>query len=544
MKGRKIGILFLTMLLLATSMISSAQNRKIDSLLSVLEKQLPDTARLSALNAVSRELINVGVYGKAQSFSNEVIKTSNKLLSSKKFDYPDSLLLSKKAAAYLNIGILTKEKGDFTGSLDNLFKALKLFERIKDPFGISKSLGNIGIAYRNQGDYRSALKYYAQALEMDIANNNEKGIARGYSNIGLVYTNQGDHSNALSNFYNALKVAEKLKDSLMIGTIYGNIGLVYKEQKDLGKALENYKLALNIDRKIGNRVGIARHLTSLGLMCDDGGKHKEAQTYFNEALAISEEVGNKNGIISQLGNLGLSYVGLSEQQGTTAKQKDSLLNLALKFDGRALKMAEEAGDKRGEAINLGNIGDIHIIKGNYKVAQHYLGRALVIDTTIGLRTHLQNTSRILSGLFEKTGDYQKAGIYYRLYSNTTDSIFTEEKNKEITRSEMTYEFEKKETALKAEQDIKDAILQSDKKRQNILFLLIGVIAISLACIAVVVFRSLRTARKQTLIIEHQKAIVEEKQQAILDSIYYARRIQRSLLPTEKYIARSLNRLKK
>jgi hypothetical protein len=71
-----------------------------------------------------------------------------------------------------------------------------------------------------------------------------------------------------------------------------------------------------------------------------------------------------------------------------------------------------------------------------------------------------------------------------------------------------------------------------------------------------IFRSLRITRKQKNIIElqknkveeqkqkveHQKHLVEEKQKEILDSIHYAKRIQQSLLPTEKYIERHLNRL--
>ena len=37
--------------------------------------------------------------------------------------------------------------------------------------------------------------------------------------------------------------------------------------------------------------------------------------------------------------------------------------------------------------------------------------------------------------------------------------------------------------------------------------------------------------------------IEEKQKEILDSIHYARRIQNSLLPTEKYIEKKLRSLK-
>ena len=43
---------------------------------------------------------------------------------------------------------------------------------------------------------------------------------------------------------------------------------------------------------------------------------------------------------------------------------------------------------------------------------------------------------------------------------------------------------------------------------------------------------------------HQKELVEERQKEILDSIRYAARIQRSLITSEKYIAKQLNKFKK
>ena len=48
-----------------------------------------------------------------------------------------------------------------------------------------------------------------------------------------------------------------------------------------------------------------------------------------------------------------------------------------------------------------------------------------------------------------------------------DSLFSEEKNKELTRHEMNYEFEKKEAATKAEQDKKDAVAYTEKRKQKI-----------------------------------------------------------------------------
>ena len=80
------------------------------------------------------------------------------------------------------------------------------------------------------------------------------------------------------------------------------------------------------------------------------------------------------------------------------------------------------------------------------------------------------------------------------------------------------------------------------------------IAVCIILIAVLIFsffiyRALKLNKHQTKIISEQKELVEkqkeeveERQKEILDSIYYARRIQRSLLTSEKYIDKNLKRL--
>ena len=67
--------------------------------------------------------------------------------------------------------------------------------------------------------------------------------------------------------------------------------------------------------------------------------------------------------------------------------------------------------------------------------------------------------------------------------------------------------------------------------------------------SVFVFNRFRITQRQKKIIEEQKVLVDnayeslhEKNKEVMDSIYYARRIQRALLTSEKYIERSLNKL--
>lgn len=69
--------------------------------------------------------------------------------------------------------------------------------------------------------------------------------------------------------------------------------------------------------------------------------------------------------------------------------------------------------------------------------------------------------------------------------------------------------------------------------------------------AVFAFNRFKVTQKQKKIIElqkdeveKQKLLVEEKQKEVMDSIHYARRIQNSLLPSEKYIERIIGKFKK
>ena len=62
-------------------------------------------------------------------------------------------------------------------------------------------------------------------------------------------------------------------------------------------------------------------------------------------------------------------------------------------------------------------------------------------------------------------------------------------------------------------------------------------------IAFFIFRGFRQKHKMNLALEEKNQIIEEQQREVLDSIHYAKRIQQSLLATEKYIHRNIERLK-
>jgi tetratricopeptide (TPR) repeat protein len=210
-----------------------------------------------------------------------------------------------------------------------------------------------------------------------------------------------------------------------------------------------------------------------------------------------------------------------------------------------LKLAEALGLKNGVSIALGNIASVYMEQAlalashplrqeKYKTAEAHLLRALSLDKEIGAQNEEWHHEEYITKLYERTGRPKEALEHYKRAMALKDSLFNEEKNRELTRKEMNYEFEKREALAKAEQDKKDAITRI------VIYSVSGGFLLALL-MAVLIFRGYRQKQKANKVISMQKKQVEEKQKEILDSIYYARRIQKALLPTEPYINNSLKK---
>ena len=131
---------------------------------------------------------------------------------------------------------------------------------------------------------------------------------------------------------------------------------------------------------------------------------------------------------------------------------------------------------------------------------------------------------------------------------------SEENQKAVIRQEYKYAYEKQAAAdsIKAAEanKVKDAQLSAEKaktkqqKQQS--YFLFGGLALALI-FGGFIFNRFRVTSKQKSIIEKQKQevdnaydILEEKNQEILDSISYAKRIQNAILPPQKLVKEYLN----
>jgi tetratricopeptide (TPR) repeat protein len=485
----------------------SAQNPGVDSLYNVLKTSKEDTNKVRTLNSLSERFWRQGRYDTSLVFS----KNAHALAEKINYKLGD-------ATSLRNIAIVYWYQAKYPEALDNQQKALAINREIGNTSGIAANLSNIGSIYKDQGNYVEALDYYMKGLKMDQESGDKRRITGDLGNIGIIYHVQGNYPKSLDYYLQALKMDEEVGDKDNMGRHLSNIGNVYADEGEYTKALDYYTQAVKLDSAIGNINDMAVPISNIGNFYADRKDYTKALNYYTRALKIAEQIGDAQLEAASLGNIGAIYV----EYGDFSK--------ALDYDMQGLKIDEKIGNKNGVAGDFSSIGNLYIKTGEFKSAEMYLKKAMVLEDSMGVLNDLRVTEMALSELYDTTRQYKLALDYYKKAIVIKDTLFNKDKSNALTRKEISYQFEKKEDAEKAEQEKRDALAEADARKQKIIiWSVLGGLVLVLV-FAGFVFRSLRITRKQKHVIERKNSVIEEKNKDILDSITYAKRLQDAILP--------------
>ncbi|NTW31474.1 MAG: tetratricopeptide repeat protein [Bacteroidetes bacterium] len=390
----------------------------------------------------------------------------------------DSLLKVVKSSKYDTNMVLALADLCFEYHYNDLKKAnlygqkgLVLAKKIGYIKGFAMCNNNIGTVYFSQGDYQKALEYYQKSLKIYQYINLKKEIPGCYQNIGSVYIKKGKYKQAIEYFQKSLEIIEKYGDKNRTARCYINIGIIHKEQRNYPQALKYYERALKIYKEIDYKRGIAECYNNIGSVKYFEGSVNDALEYYKKALEINKFTGNKIGESTNYNNIGAIYT----EQGNSI--------VALEYFKKSLKIKEELNDERGISACYTNLSHLSLTLKNYRQALEYSNKALILAKKLGTFDLKQNAYLNLSIINDNLGNIKDAFRYYKLYSETKDSILNKESQKKIVEMEVKYETEKKEKEI-IKQNTKIALLeQGDKiekyKRNG---LIAGVFLISLLCI--------------------------------------------------------------
>ena len=464
---------------------TAAKADKSDSLTNRLKDNLTDTERVNTLNCLCLE----------KSYGNVT----------EGFVYcKDALALAQKnkfykgiITAYRYYVSLETNRGKYDDALKYADSGLAVCDKQKlnaEKIKIFNQKGNIA---GNLGDPNKALVFYLEAVALAEKHHIIKPLAAIYGNIGVCFLSTKQYVKCKEYFKKGIAASIQVNDMLNLGSTYNNLAGVFLETNQSDSALYYFSLGENIYLKANYKRGLGTNAYYSGYTYLQLKKYSKALTYFLKATDIYKETGN----LSELPNILICVAEAYEK----LNQNDKALDYGL----QSLKQAEE------------NKSDLD----------------------------KKEAYKILKDIYETKGDFKTALNYYSKYVTIKDSLLTTESSQQMADMQTKYETVKKDDENKLLQET-NLVAQKTIQQQKYIAVAIGIICLLIIVFAINVYRSSRLrqkanielARKNNLIehqkkeVEHQKEMVDEKQKEILDSIHYAKRIQRAVITSDSYIS--------
>lgn len=265
--------------------------------------------------------------------------------------------------------------------------AIKLADSLKDMRGKALILNEQGVCFRKLNIFEEALKLHFEALKIFDQLNDSMGTAYSFANIGMVYYFFKDYENALDYHYRSLLIKKYLKDEAQIAYSQNSIGMVLVELGDYARALDYYLSAMAIQKRMNSQFELANVYANIGKVFVKLDRFDDGADYFDKARTIYNTEGAEYGhalVLNEMADLFL-------KKNQPAKALDML------------KESELLAKK------MGNLG---ILMYNYNLQQV---------------------------IYARLKDFEKAHQYSLFLIAAKDSVFSQQRSKEMSEIRVRYE---------------------------------------------------------------------------------------------------------
>lgn len=368
-----------------------------------------------------------------------------------------------------------------------------------------------------------------------------KALGSSYSNSGYLAKFRGDLPSALDYYHRALSVMEKVNDKKTVAGILNNLAFINKSTGQMKLGVQQMEKTISIFRELKDSTGIGTGLNNIGTFYNDMGEYGKSIEASFESLKYLQAPRHDRVKAYAFNNIGLIYLKMGDTAKST-KLKDSLYKLSMNYYDISLKMRERLADKRGMSFTLHGKALVLLQLNRLSEAKQYGERSLALSKEIGYPENIQRAAGVLSNIYSKTGEWQKAYEMHYLYKQMTDSVSNENNRKASLQKSFQYAYEKKAAAdsvrVEEERKVVQAELKQEKTKNIALY---GGLAF-VGLFGAFMYNRFKVTQKQNILIntqkielQKQKEIVENHQKETLDSIHYAKRIQTALIANSAFI---------
>jgi class 3 adenylate cyclase/tetratricopeptide (TPR) repeat protein len=385
------------------------------------------------------------------------------------------------------LGYIEEQRGHIDTAIAYYRKSLAVAERLKDRAGQAVVLNNLGAIYKDQGKIGDALDAHQRSLAIRHALHDTIGIATSLNNIGLILYDQGRIPEAMEHYTEALRMYEAVNDPSGASTALHNIAGIHRDMGDLDDALAYFDRALALERSIGDPYSLGSTEDNVGNVLERQGRLDEALAHYEAALLAHQKAVDPRGMGYSLRNI----ASVELRRGNAAA--------ALDHASRALEHFAASDDKRGRSNALCTMGQALEALGRSDEALARGEEALRLARELGYPQALLDATTLLGRAYRARSRWREALDMQDLGTAMRDSLRSEDARRSAIRQHYQYAFEKKEAALKAEQQDR---LRTERNRRTIL-LICGGCALLLA---VGLWSRLRFVRRSRALIQKERDV--------------------------------------
>ncbi len=380
--------------------------------------------------------------------------------------------------------------GKYSFAIDFYQKSIPLFFYNKKK--LSNATNDIGLCYKKLGVYDSAKYYYSRALEIDLMQQDSSLIAGRLRNLGNLEKNFGHFAKAATYYVEALKYEEKSK----YGSIFNSLGNLNEELENFDEALGYLMQAKLMYTKSGDSVKLGYVYNNIGLVYFGLDQLDSALYNYYRAMEMKQ--------LYDPQSLPSTYLNIGE-----ALLRQNRLDVAKKYLTKSLNST----NNENLLIIQNLLARLYLELSDLNKARVFLdntyNKALSDNDTRALIPNL----RLTSTYYYRLGQYNKAYEYLKRWSHLRDSLFNEEKIKNL---KIITDYEKSQIESEkraAEKAVSDAVMEAELEKSRadvalfiaiILFLLFSLIVVSLY----LVLKQRSKLRKQAIELRIKKAKIE------------------------------------
>jgi signal transduction histidine kinase len=323
-----------------------------------------------------------------------------------------------------------------------------------------------------------------------------KGVVKAYMCLARTYYVTGEYDLSLSYGKKVGEVGKQINYTYALAFSVNNAGLIYLGQKKYKEALEEFKKALQINLKIKNLIGQSTNYFNIALCYIEFKNFEEAEKNLNKCLAIAETAYRR------------VYIMAINRLGDIAYERKHY-GVAIGHYKKSLEKNDK-GDDWEKAYSYGGMAKSLNAMGNYQQAIANAKTALALAEKLKAHWDMIRVLDVLHNASSRLGNYQDAYEYLKMHELYSDSLYNEEKDKEINLLHLQQKAaENKELANQIK------IRQQKSKANQLTILAISVISLLLLAGVVIINRNhKKTKALNRQLLKNNDDIAAQKDQVV------------------------------